>query len=100
MGERDDGIAEANSRVAPGPMRRDLAADLEAGQGRGIGRRVVGAAALAEIGGVEPGGGDADQHLAGTGLRHGHGHRLQDLGAAEGGDGDGGHFGGYGHGVS
>jgi len=99
MGERRHFIAQRPAAYALAESD-DLAADLEPGQRRGIGRRVVGAAALPEVGRVEAGCRDADQHLAGARLRGGQAHRLQHFWAAELGDGDGGHFGRDRHGSS
>lgn len=94
--QRDHGITDAEA-ARVGAERGNLATDLEAGEWRCVRGWVVGAASLAEIGRVEPRGGNTDQYLAGARPRNRQCYRLQDFGAAEAGDGDGGHVGGDGH---
>jgi hypothetical protein len=67
---------------------RDRAGDFEAEDRRSARRRRVIAGALQDIRPVDPGGGDADQHLAGGGTRHRAGGERQRLGSARRGQAD------------
>ncbi len=87
----DDERADSVARLPPAAAGHHLTGDFEAHDRRRAGRHRVAAEPLEDVGPVDAGGVDPDQHLAGAGRRHRARDRHQHLGAAGGGGVDGGH---------
>ena len=88
----DEGAdAAADRRAGRITDRDDGAGNFEPGDVGGAGRGGVIAHPLEDVGAVDAGGGDLDQHFAGAGCRHGTRHGFEDLRAAGLADLDRGH---------